>query len=561
MRIIDYLNKLSSEQIKQFKNDYNIEKEIVLDVYSAFTSLLEKKLSQLILDFSNYESIILYYALKKDGFELDSIEHLPFEDLQKALKNLENAGFLYSKKSVQKVRVAIKVFIYEEIKEIIAKRFIIYDKKSLTNEFKNMKGLSINNEILDMPFEMFFYLYSFGGICKKEFLIQQFGEATIQYFIEENALREVILFLDIEEDYQFNICYQLDFSKVKEKKVNVVRSISYHTRIFNDIIRLIYLITKDDILITKKGDINKKHYEKILREIKSENIAWFLIRFFTKHNFIEIDEENNYIYLTKKGNYFFKQDIKSVYEKIINTDLFLKEIYEIIKNINSKEFGIADIVFTYIKDHIEEGLEVFLFRETRRNIIKYIEILSYMGVLIQKYSAEGFVIYSFNSRYKNLVNDESSPSKPLLISPSMEVTVYPNELDLQTSYYLNIFMDIKSFADIFIYQMTPVSIKRAIYFGFNTENLIEILMKRSRNLVPENVNSNLKRWEVQFKSGIISQKTILEASKEVLDVLEHQIEYQGIIIKRLNDNHAIVKNEIYEKRILEEISVYLYSEE
>ncbi len=561
MNMLRFFEKLDKEKLQKFKEFYNISGENHLDLYASFSSLLEKNITEILQNLNSKETFILYHAVHDHGFELDSLEDFDFDNLKKALRTLEEKALVFSRKSVQKVRPVIKVFPFSELVEIIEKNIGFYTMEDLFRKIIKLKGLSLSYNYHDMPFDMFHFFFAGGTVARKEFIIQQFGEASIKYFQEENLIKETLLIANREDGFHFYPCYEIDPNKFQKASVNVIRSISYHTRIFNDIIKLIYIITKNDILITKKGDINKKHYDKIVKEINSENIAWFLIKFFTKHKFVDIENENNYIYLTERGYHFFKQNIKDVYEKILKTDSFLERIYSIIKNINVKEFGLADITLTYLKENFIKKTDIFFLRETRRNILKYVEILSYMGILVQKYTTEGFVIYSFNDKYKNLINDESAPLKPLVISPSMEVTVYPQELDLQTSYILNIFMEVKTFSDIFVYQITQKSIKRAIYFGFSVDSLVDVLKKRSRNEVPTNAIGNLERWQEQFKQGHISNQTILETEKEVLDMLQHSTDYGYLIIKRLNEQTAIVSPSIYKNRIMEDINVYLYSKE
>jgi len=562
LKLLNFFKTLSPDRIQLLKEKTGIEKENPLDFYISFSAFLEKMLSFYLKDLTSAQSLVFFHAVLKDGFELNYLEkYETYDNLQEGLKELENKGLVYSLKSIQKVKPSVKVFIYPEISEIIQKRFNILSFKDLALFIQTMKGQAANQKYQDMPHEMFFFLFSYGGICRQEFLIQQFGEPAVHYFLEEKLLTESLVLIELENGFSLTPCYQLDSAKIIPNPLNFIRNISYNTRIFNDIIKLIYFITKEDILITQKGKINKKHYERLLNEFESETVLWFLIRFLSTHQFVKTDRKDSYIYLTKKGTLFFKQSIQEVYDKILNTDTFIQEIFELVKKMTGFDFTIADLSLAYLKERFQKEPDLLLSREFRRNILKGIEILNYMGILVKKFTAEGFAVYSFNAQYKNLTNDLASPKKPLVPAPSMEITVYPQELDLQTSYILNIFMEIVNFSDIFVYKMTPQSIKRALYFGFSIDLLLATLKNKSRIELPENIVSNVERWSEQFQKGKISHQVILEAKKETLDKLSLNQEYKYLMINRLNDNFAIVAKEIYAKRILEELSIYLYSEE
>jgi ribosomal protein S19E (S16A) len=561
LNFFEYAQKLKPEQLEHYRGISGSKSGNTLDIYNAFMAFLEKNITDYLSDFRPLEALIFYRALKKQGFELESLDEHSSEERKKALQELKNKGLVYTTISVQKVTPVTKVFVFPEIVEIIRKKIRFYQPQEMIEKINRVRDLSINCRYDQMPPDMFFFFYSFGLVCRKDFVIQQFGEAAVRYFIEEGVISECILILEKGEALSFYGCFELDESRIEQTSFNVIRNISYQTRIFNDIIRLIYLITKEDILITKKGDINKKHYDKLAKEMGSEHVLWFLIQFLVKFGFVETHPKRKYIYLTAKGHDFFQQEVEEVYQKLLSTDPFLEKVYSIISGLHREDFGLADIIFEFVKEEIETSFEVLLWREKRRDVVKYVEILTYMGILIQKYTGEGFVIYSFNPHYKNIAYEKESQRKPIVVSPSLEVSAYPQELDLQTGYLLNIFMEIRNFSDVITYQLSPRSVKRALYFGFDIEELVKALKEKSRNEVPTNVEMNLRRWKEQFRPGTISSVILLEASEEILDRLAHHPEYQHLIQRRITGTLAAVTREIYENRILEDLDVYFYTRE
>lgn len=558
MKLFDYLKLLKKEDFTFTKETLNLDElRPPLELYSAYLSYLEKNLISFLTSLSEDECLVFYTALQNDGFELEILEEKENKELKEALNSLKSKLLLRSLVSVKRLTPANKVFVFPEIQDLIGKRFRFYDRESLLKKINRTPSFSIFQSYPEMPFDFFFFLCSYGFVCRQDFAIQQFGEAACQYFLDEKALSEVILY----NEKQFYPCYELNSEKIENKDFTVIRSISYQTRIFNDIIRLIYFITRDDILITKKGEVNKKHYDKLARELKAEKTLWFLIRFLTKYGFIENDFKKGYMYLSQKGYAFFQQEIEEVYDKILNSDLMLKEIFDTVSQMHHKEFGIADVVLTYLKKQLKESFDAFLYRETRRKVIQYIEILTYMGVLIQKFTAEGFTLYELNSHYKNIVNEKNWEKKPLMISPSMEVQAYPHELDLQTGYLLNVFLELENFSDLLHYRITPIALRRALYFGFNEQMLIKLLKEKSRNPLSSNIESNIKRWAEQYQSGSVKQAVLLKAEAHVLDQLEHQPDFSHLIIERLNQETAVVDSAIYHNRILEDAGIFLYLED
>jgi hypothetical protein len=78
--------------------------------------------------------------------------------------------------------------------------------------------------------------------------------------------------------------------------------------------------------------------------------------------------------------------------------------------------------------------------------------------------------------------------------------------------------------------------------------------------MPSNMESNLKRWEEQLKTGILQTRTLLKTDKETLNRLTHESLYKHLIIERLNDHYAIVSPELFQRRIMEESGIFLYPE-
>lgn len=541
MKIIDQLKNKRPEFI-----DKNIPENLL---YSETINYIKKNIVKILIELNPEEAFIFYNSYKnKEGFNPYRKDKTK-EDIDKAIESLENKLIAYKLRSIQNITPVTKVYIFDEIREILH-NFTIYSVEDIIKNISNLKQ-SINLSYIDMPQDMFHIFYSYGCIVKKEFIDQYFSSPEIDYFLN-NGIKQDLLYVEGNTIHQV---YAIDTQKVEEKEREIIKSVSYNTRIFNDVIKLIYTIIKTNILINKSGKINKKHFDILLKEVSSEVILNFLLKMLTKYNFVRINEENLYIYPTEKLYNFFKNSIENIYELFIETDEEIKEIYNIILTLKEENFGIQDIMAYLVKKKIKNP-EVILKREIRRKVIEALEILFYLGILIKKHTTDGLVFYSINKKYKEISNEKYSKEKTLMVTPNMKVYAYLNKLDLLTSYILNIFLDIESYEEIAVYSISPSSIKRAVYFNNDINTLIETLKSKSKEL-PENVEINIKNFSKKVKIGKIENAILIRFDEEdIIDRIITHPEYSSLIIERISKKDAIVSKDIFNTRIMEDISVY-----
>ncbi len=559
MKLLKKLEKQTPKEKEFFKQWGLTIKESPQEQYHLLISWFQTHFADFLASLSSHELQIFFSAFQKPGFELYSLDAFSKENLEEALVQLEKKCLVYATKSVQRVQQGIKVFLFSEIETLIETKFNLYFYPQILEKYLGIaKNSALSYQCPDMPLDMLGLFFSYSFFPKKEFVIQQFGNAAAQYFVEDNIIKEVVVIMKQEEEYFAQACYQLNPAILEPASFITAQNFSYQSRIFNDIIRFIYLVNRDQILITKKGEINKKQHERLAKDIPSESILWFLTRFLTHHGFVEIHQDYNYIMLTTKGYNFFQQTIEEVYEKILETDPFLKKVILLAEKTSFSVFGLADLTLIYLKEEGKKDPTLFTLREGRRKILQSLEILSYLGILNLHYNPEGHVGYSFKNRYKEYAQPSLSNQKSLILSPSMEVTAYPQELDAQTSYCLNVFSEIKKFENLIVYQLTPQSIRRALYFKLNLQDLLKTLINKAKNPMPHNMLTNLTRWAEQFKQGVLENCTLLQTQKETLDLLMHTPQYQSLILERLNDTCAKVSPNFFKQRILEEEGIFLY---
>ncbi|HOJ49183.1 MAG TPA: helicase-associated domain-containing protein [Spirochaetota bacterium] len=539
--------------LKNIKVDF-IENQEIKDeniIYSELIEYLKKNIIKILTELDPTEAFIFYHSfINKEGFNPYSDKTKEKTNIDQAIENLENKLLIYKRVSVQNIIPITKTYLFDEIHEILSK----YNFFNIDSIIENISKFKPSKEVsyLDMPQDMFYFFYSYGGIVKKEFVDQYFTGPEIEYF-KNNGINEGLLYVDNDKIYQV---YHIDIKKIYEKPNETVKTISYNTRIFNDIIKIIYTIIKTNIIINKNGKINKKHFEILLKEVSSEVVLNFIIKLLTKYNFIKINEENSYIYPTEKLYSFFQNSIEKIYDMFIETDEDIKEIYNTIKTIKNEEFGIQDILSHIVKKKVKSNPESILKRETRRKVIESIEILFYLGILIKKITTDSYIFYSLNKKYKDISNEKHNNEKNIMVTPNMKIYAYLNKLELSTSYILNIFLDIESYEEICVYNITPESIKRAVYFGNNVEELVKVLKSKSKE-IPENVIININNFAKKVRFGKIKNVIIVKFDDpKILDeILLHPI-YKKIVIEKISDKHAIVDKEIFNTRIMEDISVY-----
>lgn len=570
MKLIDFFQSSSGKNIiEEIKSITQIEKTDPLEFYMAFTAYLEKKMSDYLMLLSSEEAFAFYMALQEPGIEIDKVATLFYQNREKIdfypyIDRLKKRALVYTLKTSQKITPKEKLFIFDEVKEIIEKKNRIIYFQNIKQEIMNFNYSILEYQYPTIPFEIQSYFFSYGLYCRADFILQNFGNDAVNYFIEEGVIKPCIVFYEESDSSsgrhcQFYLFYMLNPSKIVSKKTRAVRTHRANTRFFNDIIRILFFLKKEKVITTQKGDIHKRSFDKLAKEFHSESMLFFLLNFLTQNHYIGEDEKENQLVLRQKAYQIFKKNIQIVYNQIIRFDELFLFVYDIIEQFTGKDFAFSDVILQYVKINLKNNYtRPIFFRDTRRNVLFILEIFCYMGILTQKYSEDGFVFYSFNPGYKNLTNATYSPDKPLILSPNMEITAYANELDLNTSYVLNVFAEIVQFEDMMIYKLTPESIKRALYFGLEVEILLETLKKRAKNSIPENMIANIERWKTQFKKGFLEETLLLKTEDpSVLSLLLNHPVYKKWIKEKISDYYAIVSKEFLQVSVLEDLNIYL----
>jgi hypothetical protein len=534
---------------------------------------LYENIIQLLEGLNDDEKLLFYYAYKKDGVFLSHFSQRDKNSFNKALELLESKGLVVLKSNISHVNLQYKLFLFEEVREIIEREHFIITEKDFIQKIALFKESSLVQKMIEIPLDLFQYFYSYCFFVPKKFLYQQQNEKTIEYLYKEKLVKEKLFVVESfdKETQTSKIIYEtgveLIGSPIEKNKLTVTGEIEFKTRIYNDFIGLCFNIYKDGINFTKKNEINKKHAERILKDFASEHIFLFFIDFLRKNNYFEkVSSQEEEIYKLNSNIFqFFHTDMKETYKTLIANDPFVDNLLKMLLSFSLLEFSLADIMVKFFSCNIESLVYNFFFRDLRRFIVKAVEFLFYSGMLIKFFTQEGVVFYKLSELAKmiytpfSLKESKESKEKSLSLSSSFQIIANPQIMSYQTSYILNIFTEIDSLSTVFSYLLNKASFYQALYFGFKGQLLIDILIEHSS--ISENTSTIdlIKEWESNYKSGEIFDAIMLKTSKTVLDQLIYQPEYRDYILERISDEYAIVTKNLKDKKILEENNIYIWT--
>lgn len=516
------------------------------------------------------EKFLFFHTFQKDGITLSNITDRSKDSWELAFQSLENKGLAVVKFNVSNVNLQYKLYIFDEIRDFLTKTSSFVTESDFMTKMEYLKEDPVLTYSPDIPLEILQYFYSYSFFVPKRFLLQQQSEQVIQYLYQEKFAVDRFFMIEMqdplsqEKTIYSEICVELMNFKKTTIPLEMVNESDLKTYIFNNFLKICFVIYKKNMVFKEHSFFSKKNLDKLLKYVPSEYVLIFLLTFLKNKGYFKISTMGDSYQLDNKIFEILHENLIQTYKSFLSTDTFIQEVLDLILEETTIHFSLADLLVKYFKKNSKELLHNFFFRDLRRQIIKSVEILYCLGLLVKTFIKEGLAFYHLSPLAKSIYLPNyrlsEKKAKSIHVVSSFQLLVYPEKVNYQTNYLLNIFLEIKGFSTVYEYSLTKNSFYQALYFKFKGKDLIDLLLNESNIQEDAPIIQMIQDWEKAYKSGVISEVMLLQTTKNVLDQLMFQPEYSQYILQRLSDDAAIISKKFSEKRILDENHIYFWKD-
>lgn len=470
------------------------------------------------------------------------VENLDEESKENILKNL------IGKMDPVEEELVLNAFQQGGILEISVAREIIEKHKGSWEEYlqKLHRKLLLVDEflleekfirVLVMPADVFSYIL-------KNPVIPSMPK-SIKKSIEKTADNQLDFFINIKKTIAYILKRGITLSKAGKLKQTDIRDtenilLPVDIQLFkeksqiNQIELLLSVMRVLDIVRVKKDDVVLRNdWEEILKKDPLEILKKTLKAIEeAEDKLIRYEEVFEPVYVPFYRKKVFQVVAKTLlkYERIILYVLIGVLVRENI--ILSKNFSIREFPDTYAG-----------YTKELVSVLFYMQLFGFLQV---EYPDRwiSFTKIGLHILKKEPLKKENMKGA-VLVNQDLTMIAFPEKLSLHGIYLLKIFCELKSFENIYTFQLTRDSFHYALLVQEDPDAFLEFLKEVSPTDIPQNVVFHINEWKNNVPLVTITDECVVVKTREAhhMELLLGQISNKDIIIEQLSPNTIIIEQE------------------
>ena len=202
-----------------------------------------------------------------------------------------------------------------------------------------------------------------------------------------------------------------------------------------------------------------------------------------------------------------------------------------------------------------------LLADLRGSWLRTMHLLGIVDVAMKGDRPVAVRLSSLGGRVLGTTGAPSEATRPILATPDFEVVVLPEGDVSDVVHRLDGFAQRVRTGDVVHFRFTRESIEAATAEGRKVEELVAFLAERARGPLPQNVLVSLRDWAAGVAFATLERGIVLRVvSKETLDRVLAVAGVKALLVRRLSDTEALLKEEPRDRRTLADLraeGVYL----
>jgi hypothetical protein len=497
----------------------------------------------------------------------------------------------------------------QKFRQSLAK--VLRARKDLTAEWQNAnlntkagiqeKLKKLIDGLSDLEQELLLRTFNQGGILEisvaREFIEEERGKwidivrkmdtlglLLDDYYVDERFVRLLVMPVEVFE-------YLTEFPLILRPKKGVKRSqekvICNDLDFFINIKKLIVYITRKGLNLAKSGKIKQTD----LRETENRLLRPDISLFLEKSQIYQIELLLPVMRLldivrTKRDDVVLRNDFDTVlqsdplklmkqviaearksrervtrYEEVfesIYVPFFLPEVFdETVKRIG--EMGrclYTTVMAIMIREHVvlnrDFRIQTFPDRlnDYRKELTSALFFLQLFGLIRVHYPDRWIEISATGEHiFKNKPLKEDDEKGGVIINPDLSIIAIPEKLSLHGLYLLKAFCEVKSFENVYNFQLTRESYQDGILLKAKKEEFLDFLKRTSRNELPQNLTYSIEEWTNNFPLVTITDECVVLQTEDPnhMDLLLGQIGAKKIVLQQISPTTILIDpDRIYE---------------
>ncbi len=214
---------------------------------------------------------------------------------------------------------------------------------------------------------------------------------------------------------------------------------------------------------------------------------------------------------------------RNIYYTIIA--LLVRENLILTKNFSIKQF--PELYSNYTKEII--------------SVLFYLQLFGYLKVEYPDRWISFSDLGLFFLKKKPLKKE--SEKGAIVINPDLTIIAFPEKLTLEHLYFLKVFCELKSFENIYTFQLTRDSFLNAYLMKEDIDKFLSILKEYSISELPQNLNFSINDWKKNIPLVTIIDECVLVKTKDPnhMELLLAQIENKDTLIEQLSPTTIVIE--------------------
>ncbi|MCE9599394.1 MAG: helicase-associated domain-containing protein [Spirochaetia bacterium] len=173
----------------------------------------------------------------------------------------------------------------------------------------------------------------------------------------------------------------------------------------------------------------------------------------------------------------------------------------------------------------------------------YLQLLGLISVEYPDRRIEISDLGNFLFRGKALVRDDQKGG--VILNPDLSLIAIPEKLSVEGLYLLKCFLELKSFDNVFTFQLTRESFLEGLLLKKNPQELIEFLRRTCRSDLPQNLLFSIEEWSRSVPLVTITDECVLVQTQDAahMDLLLGQISGKKFVTQKISPTSILIEQD------------------
>ncbi len=188
--------------------------------------------------------------------------------------------------------------------------------------------------------------------------------------------------------------------------------------------------------------------------------------------------------------------------------------------------------------------------ELRREITSVLFYMQLLGLLVVEYPDRWIEMSELGMNYlkgKDLQRQDEAGG--VIINPDLSLIAIPENLSLSGLYLLKSFAELKSFDNIYTFQITRESFQEGLLLKQDSAGFVDLLRRTSRNELSQNLLFSIEDWSRALPLVTITDECVVVQTQDAnhMELLLGQINGKKIVVEEISPTTILIDSDkIYE---------------